>query len=378
MPLATWFICALAGRDLRFSIFYRHPTDEALLAAEETRRVEAEAWARDAPPLPLERNQAAPRLCVCFLTTLRDDRPSKYVGNAVKSLLEDLTVSDAAGLYLAAVVRGPDPFPAILGQFHAVAHTDPQGRGSSFAITDELTDYVTALRLCNASRASLVLVLQDDTVATRGALQLVLARAAAAQRVTKGRWVLLKLFYHEFWEGWSVDSTPNLVIFCVCFFAALAVTLWLILRLRMSRSSVEPLLLALLVASSCTFCVAWGCYALGRQHALPVFHAGLNPNHGSAAVALLYNNAHSAVSSLIVRLEQLAAGGAAGPVDLCVDQWAEESGQGAFISWPPLFQHVGLTSSLAHNRAEVGRRKLMYKQSLAWRPDYRWSSSCIW
>jgi hypothetical protein len=185
-------------------------------------------------------------------------------------------------------------------------------------------------------------------------------------------WVVLKLFYHEFWMGWSTETTPWFLVRSIVFVFG-SFVLWLVLaRFWCKGLSCRAGLVGLLVTCTVLFVVFWLSFSLGRQHVVQLFRdRQLNPYEGSAAVAILYNNSRALVPDLIGFLEERASNGSP-TVDLDIDEWVASNRHPAFVFAPSLFQHWGLSSSIAHKAGKhiLPTRLLEFKQSLTWRERY--------
>ncbi len=366
--LAVMHACRQAGKSLPYSIYYEAPTAVDVALAEKERFESAANWMANVGKLGLAKKRAKfrPQLCVALLTAPRNERPSKYAAYALMSLVRELSKEERRRLHVLAVIRGRSPFrKAVRQQLSGTVRVKGSKSGDKNNLDDETSDYVRGLEACSATGAELVLVLQDDVIATRQWVSAVLVAARTADEASE--WFSLKLFYTEFFEGWSVSTTPKLILFCALVFVAVLWSMFQMLKWLFGGISWDLLLVCLAVAFAAAFLAAWVPYSLGRQHVVRPFYDGLNPNRGSAAVAILYNNRHgTAIAQLIVHLKSRI--GKRTPVDLDIDAFTETQARKlpSFVFMPSLFQHIGYATSIAH---KVGKWRTL-KVSLSWRESF--------
>ena len=361
------------GKDLRYSIYYKGRDLKHVLNEEREREKSAKEfehrvrsgevlWPQREPRDAIDKR----RLCVAFVTAERAGEPSRYAGHAFRSVFENMTAAEGSSVYSVAIVRGESsPVPHILNKFDLVLPArNAVSLGSNLRL--ETADYVAALHACR--QLPYVLVLQDDVEAVDRIVSSV-EKVIRETDETVGDWTFLKLFYHEFWDGWSTETTYKLVLFCIAV-AWVSLAAFLKLFNRIVGRGPLSVLLAIIVVSSVLFVAAWVPYAVGRQHLVPAFYRGVNLNRGSAAVAILYNNRNGQrVPNLIEFLKSSKS--AFAPIDLKIDAFAELNAPG-FIYSPSLFQHLGLQSSINHKSslAALPSRLEQFKQSMTFRKQF--------
>lgn len=382
-------LCRKHGAFLRYSVHFKGHDLEGRLAEEQLRMREAEAWLKDLRdgqflwPSSKKIDAFSPEkdLCVAVVTAERNGQPSPYVAHSMHRLFRNLTRAEFARIRTVAVIRGPNPLPDVFAHFDQVVSAQDAADQQMLQFTnlrDETVDYITALKYCQES--PLVLVLQDDLHPVRHALRAVRYVVRQADE-TAPSWASIKLFYHEFWDGWSTESTPKLVLFValvtLCtFLLASRGFAW---AMYDGRLEMQPILLALYVAACAGFLAGWIPYSLGRQHVLPAFYPGLNGNRGSAAVAIVYNNRNKLVEKLIQFLENSKSSET--PVDLLIDSFFEliSLQSPSFIWSPSLFQHTGVFSSIKHKSGgsssmlQLSLRLVHFKESLTFRDNFLWA-----
>jgi hypothetical protein len=286
---SIWMV-GVVGKGMRYSKFFEGFKGNTMVMKEALRIEEAWQWGnklknKEIPPLIMQARptKSDAQICLAFVTAYRDGKPSKYIGASLKSLFEFMTPEEYDQLFTLAVIRGENPFPAVLDHFDKLILEESPDLGWN-TLDQERRDYVAALEACNAQGAPYVVVLQDDIQATKNFVPAIFDVVHTANEAQGRDWAFLKLFYHEFWDGWSRETTHKLVAFCM-FVAVIVFFSYLKLcYVLYGKLFLECFMLACVLTFVCVFLSAYIPASLGRQHVIHSFDHGLNLNRGSAAV----------------------------------------------------------------------------------------------
>lgn len=367
MCLIVVLVCRKIGPNLWYSSnFVGHGSLEQIELLERARKNSALSWGSKAELsfVPRPSNNHGWFVCLVISTGGRKgsegDSTSIYAAHALHSLLGGLTPEEQQQVYAIAIVaHGANPLPHVLKQFHQVVEEPPDPSKAPFAKVKHA--HATALEMCR-SKSNLTLWIEDDVSSSRNVVNKLRHIVPRAVKFARGKeWLMVKLFYSDFWSGWSTETTPKFVVLTVItvFVGFGVVAMWL----RVQRRSSECILIALMIGLASLFCVFWISFSLGRQNVFPDFAAGMNEYKGALAQALLYNNANVAeIESLKARLRNeggwkqkrkeisfvffLRKTKDGRNYDLVIDDWvADTKDKVAAIYWPCLFQVYCLSLS---------------------------------
>jgi hypothetical protein len=230
-------------------------------------------------------------------------------------------------------------------------------RNDSKWFEKQTMDFMTMLRMCERL-AHYCVMLEDDAIASPHFIRKLQQRALPALHRYEQRgekWLLVRLFYTEFWNGWENRDTPLLMALAASLAYLLSTAhLWMVggggggnnsssnnnnnkIRLPLLRNPYHVTVLLLWF-----FTCLWVPWAIGKQNLRQTFpSSGLQPFSQKAAnVAVMYPA--SIVPDLVHYLNDNLY---TTEVDLLVDQVATEENWLRFQLLPHLFQHVGAFSS---------------------------------
>ncbi len=382
----TVFVCGAVGPSLWYSSsFVGHGSLEEVEQQERARHAAALVWASSVK-LALRRPKSSHDKAwfVCLAMATGERNGSHYAPHALHSLLGGLSEQEMNQVYAIAIVgHAANPLPSVLKQFHEVKREErgerrnekfhpfclqvveePPNLGKAPYLKVKLS-HATALEMCR-SKSNLTLWIEDDVSASRNLvdkLKLVIARAEEFARLQRKEWILVKLFYSDFWSGWSTDTTPKFLI--VSSAIGLAGFGLVAVSLRLLRKPPEFVIISFMFVVAGLFCLFWISFNLGRQNVFPDFSRGINKYKGALAQALLYDNRHvKEIDNLKLRLRNekgilqncvylklsiyfVSFRKDERNYDLVIDDWVEETkDKVASIFWPCLFQHMGVKSSM--------------------------------
>jgi hypothetical protein len=286
-------VCRVVGPGLWYSAsFGGHGSLEQVELGERSRKNEALSWGAHVK-LSFQR-QMKHGWFVCLVISSggrkgAEDQTSLYAAHALHSLFAGMSDEEMQHVYAIAIVgNGANPLPNLLKQFHEVVEEPPSNGKAAFAKVKHA--HATALEMCR-SKSNLTLWIEDDVSASRNIVNKVkqiVPQAVEFARKQKKDWMLVKLFYTDFWSGWSTETTPKFVAVSVS--AVLIGFVVLAVVLRLQRRPADVIVMSFMFAMTILFCLFWTSFNLGRQNVFPDFADGVNPYKGALAQALLYNN----------------------------------------------------------------------------------------
>lgn len=392
MCCVTSVVCSVYSKTLRYSMFFEHPTKEEVVAEETRRHQEAEKWAKSIEDgignfilHSVQPDDVKDTLSIVMLSSPRQGQASRYATVCLQGLFQNMTYKEATHIKAGMVVRGPVPLLAVASRLHRLIvrkqEPDEESINPSGTVEKEYADYIEALGMCKDFKTKFCLILQDDAYPT----QHVVTHILDAIDTEATMWSSMKLFYHEFWMGWSTETTPPFLLFCAAFFLC-NLFLWsyvwsngddadeVVVVVHRSR----PILSAWVLSVALLFCLLFSSFSLGRQNAFTLYKVGCNGFRETAAVAMLYKNNDAVVSALMDYL-----GGVEGnmrqPIDIELDAWLmgqrrwSRPPQPSCVYAPSLFQHIGVWSSISHKASLENERwrLIQWKTSSTWQRVFR-------
>eukprot|EP01083_Nonionella_stella_P077866 212848_1 len=198
------------------------------------------------------------------------------------------------------------------------------------------------------THADYVLMLEDDAVAARTFLPRALSQLQSLER-RDPNWGLLKLFWSDIYDGWSLEDIPKIVSLMIIGIALPPLAVW-------NRSGhLKRILPVLLYSAHICTAILVSALLIGKQNIFPAISSDDGVYSGIFrgdvyAVATLYP--HAVTEEIISRLRD--------PRSLEVDfeTWrsVRSVGRVPYIMQPSLFQHVGVHTSLEGHRTGVFKR----------------------
>ena len=213
----------------------------------------------------------------------------------------------------------------------------------------EKDDYVEALEWCHDRNAKFSVVLEDDALPSQDFVERIMFILNYRMAKTSTKWIYLKLFYPEKWQGWSNETDILAELFLVTIVGGLILVavvycIEVLLSLATRAGCCEN---ALRYFLSAVF-VLYTLLCIGRPHWMAIRQ--LSPHFSSVVVApdcctpaVLFPRTH--LSDLIRRLKAKSCS-ASYHLDTALDDIAVEKGLLSYLATPNLVSHIGFVSSL--------------------------------
>ena len=345
-------------------VFYRDPTSFFFDPARGyerhyslTRQEEAEVFVQNSNSTT-SRTPARkdPQLCVGVATVGRDEE--QYVRSTIGSLLDDLTSTERAEIYLVVLIAHttPSDHPIygeqwLMNVVDKVLLYDVDQHKTDDLMTWELEkdyrkkaifDYTYVLQKCHDRGAQWIAMIEDDTLAVKGwypkAIE-ALEKADALQPGTHEKdWLYLRLFFTEEFLGWNSEEWPRYLLGSVGVIGMTTMIMLLIRQFVLEKTLTNSILAVI--------CLVWtpACillYFLAGRLSMQPLSPGVYqmPKFGCCAQGLVFSDRMA--PKVIGRLAQIREGF----VDEIIEAWANEAGLIRWVLIPSLLQHIGGHSS---------------------------------
>ena len=345
-------------------VFYRDPTSFFFDPARGyerhyslTRQEEAEVFVQNSNSTT-SRTPARkdPQLCVGMATVGRDEE--QYVRSTIGSLLDDLTSTERAEIYLVVLIAHttPSDHPIygeqwLMNVVDKVLLYDVDQHKTDDLMTWELEkdyrkkaifDYTYVLQKCHDRGAQWIAMIEDDTLAVKGwypkAIE-ALEKADALQPGTHEKdWLYLRLFFTEEFLGWNSEEWPRYLLGSVGVIGMTTMIMLLIRQFVLEKTLTNSILAVI--------CLVWtpACillYFLAGRLSMQPLSPGVYqmPKFGCCAQGLVFSDRMA--PKVIGRLAQIREGF----VDEIIEAWANEAGLIRWVLIPSLLQHIGGHSS---------------------------------
>ncbi|PRP79192.1 hypothetical protein PROFUN_13072 [Planoprotostelium fungivorum] len=349
-------------RDVRYSLFYQH--DEEAHNAENVRQKRMQmrkakqefdemftaVYSNDTTT---EMKFTVKDLCVGIVSVNR--RPQRYLLETVASLINhiDAEVADRVTLFVLNTMPNEDDHPDACDLKHIlpVIHRSTIYPQSYAHVSGwhgkEVIDYVFALKICHKLSRAIDPLERGRSTTQRGLFD--------------EPWMFVRLFYSEYFLGWSVEDAISLIIMSLII-GSIITPLLLFLYSLHGVSSTAPAMFTDIIwiegerpvsfvknqtqFSLCLwiFMTIISCSTLlsvGKQNLFHAFETGLYPyaSHALTTGMLYSNNRTEALSQYLLDHHQEQ------PVDILIGQYAEERGLQRLLLVPNIVQHIGAFSS---------------------------------
>ncbi|PRP83492.1 hypothetical protein PROFUN_04366 [Planoprotostelium fungivorum] len=301
-------------------------------------------------------------LCIGIVTV--DRRPQRYLLETAASVIRGLDpeIADSVTLFVLNAMTDPDGHPdaSSLRELVPVIHRSaapqvyPEGfENESKWEHKETIDYVFGLRICE-KLAKYTLILEDDLIITSHFVQKLFKRALVplergAETKRSGvwgkPWLLVRLFYTEFYSGWASEDSLLLPFLSIVPGSLLTLLTLFLLSSFESRSlrwyvKTQKNLVFILWVSfvlSSGFCL----YAVGKQNIITPFSPGLFQFEPHAfTVGVVFSNSRTRALS-----QHLLDNYQREPVDILIGEYAKRENLQRLLLVPNLVQHIGVFSS---------------------------------
>ncbi|KAJ3337798.1 hypothetical protein HDU93_000473 [Gonapodya sp. JEL0774] len=245
--------------------------------------------------------------------------------------------------------RPPEEHVETLSLANVVTVVTPNATNAKRGVTTwgaNLTlDRALAFRHADREGCKYGIFLEDDAIAGKNILTKL--RSVVEDLERRGvNWGFVKLFYTEFWAGWSLEVSDFLLLLASGF--TLGVIITSVINRTLFRSFRIPRLFRIFTLAYFTALACLILWALGKQNVLAPLNRqpGLYERGPNAIRAVGVANMHPRrhFLGLADYLEKRACDNCMEMDDL-VDEWAFSVGAGRWELVPHLFQHLGVFSS---------------------------------
>ncbi|KAG8533074.1 uncharacterized protein KY384_001857 [Bacidia gigantensis] len=308
--------------------------------------------------IPPPSSSETPSMCLGVATIARPST-EQYVRGTVGSLLEGLSDSERAEIYLIIFIAHTDP------AVHPI-YNEPWARAvANKVLTYEVSeadlaqlhlfedehlprnksmyDYGYLLSSCSDTQARWIAIVEDDNIARAGWYRTARSSLQEIQgQMSAAKWLYLRMFFTETLLGWNSEEWPRYLGWSLLLFISLLYVLVglrsrsVVLRWHLSNSEI--------VATCGTFLPAFiGLYFMaGRVTVQPQPPGvGLMPRFGCCSQGLIFPV--EVVPSLIERIRQAMHEDYY--IDMLFERFADTNHLARFAQFPSLLQHVGSKSS---------------------------------
>ncbi|KAF2635286.1 hypothetical protein P280DRAFT_473995 [Massarina eburnea CBS 473.64] len=339
------------------------------------RKVQAEDFIASAgnssstAPLTHNNGQTEKKLCVGIPSM--PSRGPEYLRDTVGSLLKGLTPEERAEMYFTVFIphTSPSTHPAYTESWLAAltdhvltydtsaeefAHIQDLERQGGEYKEKGLYDYRYLLNHCAKQQTPYIAIFEDDIMAMDGWYHRTLAaiedteRASALQHAST-EFLYLRLFHTEEFLGWNSEDWPTYLFRSLCVFVIPMSALYLL----QTRNSTAARILTnrtLLICSLCLTLLIGSFFALGRITVRPQpSGVSLMPKYGCCSQALVFPRGRA------LMLASYFTERKAGPVDVIIEDFANERGELRWAVSPCLVQHVGRKSSKVDDFGEASK-----------------------
>ena len=341
------------GMGLPFSVYYHSEpeSDQRQVKTENHMRVsEAEVALKEFSRMNkyhLWRNRTIRDPNFCFLIP-SVSRPSnvRYLTQVVAALLPQIATTGSVFMVLNA--EGPEHLEAmkLLPVVHVQTASNVENGGN--VLMKEKEDYIQSFEWCLKKGAKFCVIIEDDVLPPNDFVQRLEFVLRYRMPSDGRRWAFLKLYYPEKWQGWATEWRLILELLMTALFGGMVVTsLIYSLQFVLVRALPHKLEGFIVLFFSSIF-VAYMLFTLGRQHWLSLrsvspHFSSVVPSPGCCTQAVVYPKAHLADLIHYLRDSQSSR---TKPIDLALDQFADEKGLDHLLVVPNMVKHIGFVSSL--------------------------------
>ena len=298
-----------------------------------------------------ERNRATQLPEFCFVIT-SVSRPAsvKYLTQVVASLLSQISDTNSVFMVYNAEGRSHEEATNLSAIIPVESYTGESAIGS---YAKEKADYVHALEWCEKKRARISVILEDDALPPKDFIERLKFILEYRMSRNNKKWAFLKLYYPEKWQGWANEEKIILELLLSSILGGFILTLvtfclqFIILRTLPSiQCLIDPGTIIRFVFSS--ILVVYMLMTLGRPHWLALRSINIHlssvvPAPGCCTPAVVFPRAH--ITDLVEHLKK-AKCSVAFPLDLAMDEFANNNGLDRLLAVPNLVKHIGFVSSL--------------------------------
>ena len=297
-----------------------------------------------------------PQLCIGIATVGRDGE--QYVRSTIGSLLDGLTPTERAEIYLVVLIAHttPNDHPIYAEQWLTNVVDKVLLYNVDQHKTDDLMrweldkdyrkkaifDYTYVLQNCHNRGSQWIAMIEDDTLAVKGWYPKAIEALEKADALQPGGaekdWLYLRLFFTEEFLGWNSEEWPRYLLGSIGV-VGMAMMVLLLIRLFLLEKIITNSVLIVI-------CLVWtpACILLyflaGRLSVQPLSPGVYQmPRFGCCAQGLIFSD--RIVPKVISRLALIREGF----VDEIIEAWANEGGLIRWVSIPSLLQHIGGHSS---------------------------------
>jgi len=284
---------------------------------------------------------------VCIVIASVDRHPHYYLSITLASVLKGLSQQERDRYNASVFVLDTEPDPNrnreaknLVGKFpphlFTVVPTKRNDRSLSW-YEKEVLDYADALHFCASKKASMTIMLEDDTLATNHYVD----KLMKAYRTIPANsdYMDIKLFYPEFYCGFTgMKDYIGFAIFAPLAGAFLTVIVMrVVLRGKLNKLTTVKILMWIYFSTLCVLIPL----AIGRQNLFWCFKFGIHPFTATAFTnAVAYPAAKMEIVASFLETHMRDD-----PVDLLLDKFALDNKWMRYLLVPNLFQHIGIYSS---------------------------------
>jgi len=350
----VFVILSQYGRHLEYSIFYDAKVERVLQQEQQRQEKAIELLDTVADMNFVYRNSVGRKYCVGVLTTRR---PSHYAIQSVSSLLRHMNWTEMNKVNLV-VLNGhslnTDAFE--LSKFVTVRNATTMWMQANATNYREFNrklslEYAEIIDWCLEYQPQYVLILEDDAYSSNHFV----TKVDQTLQQLKGRddWCLVKLFRSDRWDGWSRETTHQLVLLTLFGGFVFAVIYRVTCGSPLSEPTHHIIFMYVIVMILGSLTTLWILFAVGRQHVIPrvqgisevagcCCQADLYPASVAASLANFFRNAilNTPLMWTDSSDRELVEN------DLLIDRFARTVEHKHMLKVvPSLFQHIGAASS---------------------------------
>ena len=356
------FVIPYIGKNLPYSVYYNSVSIKEdykkILAENSQRLLEANVVIRrllcSGKCLQLK-NEAAisPEFCFVIITVSRPQSVN-YLTQVVAALLPQLSTTDS--VFTVYNAEGPSHVEAMNLSAVIPVYSRITGTMSRNTYDKEKEDYVCALDWCQRKKPRFTVILEDDALPPHDFLQRL--KFILDHRMSrKKKWLFLKLFYPEKWQGWAKEW--NIVTELIVSSSLIGLMLTLatyFLQIMILRANISRLSIMFRFVFSCLL-ILYILVSLGRPHWIALRKIDIHLSSvveapGCCTPGVLYSQLY--LSNLIKYLNDTKCSQSF-PVDLALEQFAERNYLDRLLVIPNLVKHIGFVSTLPGKRRKNPR-----------------------
>lgn len=282
----------------------------------------------------------------CFIVvTNRRPAETHYLTQVVGSLLPQI-IADGKSTFAIFNAEGPTHKEAVfLSSIVQVITREMSSRNSPASFDRERQDYVTALEWCSNKGATFSCVIEDDALPSADFINRLRFILNYRMNKASSKWLYLKLFYPEKFQGWGNDLVLELVAMSSAGGLLLTIVSVVFLCDNVRKLNYKAMFFRLVISSLfTTYCLM----VAGRPHLMAlrkmsVYLSTVRLAPGCCTPALLFPNDHTPKLLQYLNSVRCTRGF---PIDLAIDKFADDRGLQRLIVEPNMFRHIGYISSL--------------------------------